>query len=79
MINLIGTVPDSADVLAIADAHLHLYGKSPRPGRKLGHVTVHAGSKKDLVERLAALPEFFQRSIFCLEAVSKASTGSARA
>jgi 5-(carboxyamino)imidazole ribonucleotide synthase len=79
MINLIGSVPDSADVLAIADAHLHLYGKSPRPGRKLGHVTVHAGSKKDLVERLAALPEFFQRSIFCLEAVSKASTGSARA
>jgi 5-(carboxyamino)imidazole ribonucleotide synthase len=79
MINLIGSVPDSADVLAIADAHLHLYGKSPRPGRKLGHVTVHAGSKKELVERLAALPEFFQRSIFCLEAVSKASTGSARA
>ncbi len=23
-------------------AHLHLYGKSPRPGRKIGHVNVVA-------------------------------------
>ena len=34
--------------LAIPGAHVHLYGKEPRPGRKLGHVTVladdvHAG------------------------------------
>jgi 5-(carboxyamino)imidazole ribonucleotide synthase len=26
--------------LAIEDAHVHLYGKGARPGRKLGHVTV---------------------------------------
>ncbi|MGE5409230.1 MAG: ATP-grasp domain-containing protein, partial [Syntrophothermus sp.] len=26
--------------LAAGSAHLHLYGKEPRPGRKLGHVTV---------------------------------------
>jgi 5-(carboxyamino)imidazole ribonucleotide synthase len=26
--------------LAVDGAHVHLYGKSPRPGRKLGHVTV---------------------------------------
>ena len=39
MLNLIGEVPDSAEVLAIRDAHLHLYGKSPRAGRKLGHVS----------------------------------------
>jgi 5-(carboxyamino)imidazole ribonucleotide synthase len=25
---------------AVPEAHVHLYGKSPRPGRKLGHVTV---------------------------------------
>ena len=40
MFNLIGTVPPSADVLRIPGAHLHLYGKEPRPGRKLGHVTL---------------------------------------
>jgi 5-(carboxyamino)imidazole ribonucleotide synthase len=26
--------------LAVPGAHIHLYGKGPRPGRKLGHVTV---------------------------------------
>lgn len=40
MINLIGSVPPSEVVLGVPQAHLHLYGKSPRPGRKLGHVTV---------------------------------------
>jgi 5-(carboxyamino)imidazole ribonucleotide synthase len=28
------------DALAMGDVHVHLYGKSLRPGRKLGHVTV---------------------------------------
>src|SRR5687767_2821915 len=39
MINLVGEVPDHASLLAIKDVHLHLYGKEPRKGRKLGHVT----------------------------------------
>lgn len=29
-----------AEGLAVCGAHVHLYGKDPRPGRKLGHVTV---------------------------------------
>jgi 5-(carboxyamino)imidazole ribonucleotide synthase len=40
MLNLIGVTPDAADVLGVPGAHLHLYGKEPRPGRKLGHVTL---------------------------------------
>jgi len=40
LINLIGRTPAPADVLAVPGAHLHLYGKEPRPGRKLGHVTL---------------------------------------
>ncbi len=40
MFNLIGSVPSAADVLAVPGAHLHLYGKEPRPGRKLGHITL---------------------------------------
>jgi 5-(carboxyamino)imidazole ribonucleotide synthase len=40
MVNLIGSVPVSEDVLRVLGAHLHLYGKEPRPGRKLGHVTL---------------------------------------
>lgn len=34
--------------LVVPGAHVHLYGKAPRPGRKLGHVTV-VGSDRDLV------------------------------
>jgi 5-(carboxyamino)imidazole ribonucleotide synthase len=69
MLNLIGEVPDSAQVLGIRDAHLHLYGKSARPGRKLGHVTMRAGSPEQLATRLSELPEFFHRPEFCLDAV----------
>jgi 5-(carboxyamino)imidazole ribonucleotide synthase len=40
LVNLIGTALRAEAVLAVAGAHLHLYGKDPRPGRKLGHVTL---------------------------------------
>jgi len=71
MINLIGEVPESARVLAIPSAHLHLYGKEPRPGRKLGHVTLRAPSFEQLVSRFASLPTFFQRPDFCLDGASR--------
>jgi len=67
MINLIGELPESADVLQIPNAHLHLYGKEARAGRKLGHVTVRADQAEKLEQRLATLPVFFHRSEFCLE------------
>ncbi len=66
MINLIGEVPQPAKVLAIPSAHLHLYGKEPREGRKLGHVTLRAPSFDQLTSRFASLPAFFQRPDFCL-------------
>ena len=40
MVNLIGSLPQRQNVLEIAGAHLHLYAKEPRTGRKLGHVTL---------------------------------------
>ena len=55
MVNCIGTMPDPAAVLAVPGAHLHDYGKAPRPGRKLGHVTVVADTPADLDTRLATL------------------------
>jgi 5-(carboxyamino)imidazole ribonucleotide synthase len=68
MLNLIGELPEPAEVLAVRDTHLHLYGKSPRAGRKLGHVTVRASSAEQLASRLAELPGFFHRPEFCLDA-----------
>jgi 5-(carboxyamino)imidazole ribonucleotide synthase len=38
--NVIGREPSHAAVLEIDGAHLHSYGKTPAPGRKLGHVTL---------------------------------------
>lgn len=52
MFNLIGELPDVPGLLAVEGAHLHLYGKSPRPGRKLGHVTVWAENDAVLTERV---------------------------
>ena len=40
MVNLVGAAPRREQILAIPQARLHLYGKEPRPGRKVGHVTL---------------------------------------
>jgi 5-(carboxyamino)imidazole ribonucleotide synthase len=40
MVNLIGRIPDAAR--SLEHGILHDYGKTPRPGRKLGHITVTA-------------------------------------
>jgi len=42
MLNLIGCMPPNTLELDPATAWLHDYGKSPREGRKLGHITVVA-------------------------------------
>jgi 5-(carboxyamino)imidazole ribonucleotide synthase len=55
MVNLIGGLPDPAAVLAVDGAHLHHYAKAPRPGRKVGHVTVSADTPDELDTRLARL------------------------
>lgn len=55
MINLIGTLPDTRAILAIPGAHLHLYGKQPRAGRKLGHVTAWAPDATTAEQRAAAI------------------------
>jgi 5-(carboxyamino)imidazole ribonucleotide synthase len=53
MVNCISTMPDRDQVLAVDGAHLHDYGKEPRPGRKLGHITVTAADEAALEQRLA--------------------------
>jgi 5-(carboxyamino)imidazole ribonucleotide synthase len=44
MVNLIGSAPPPETILALPDAHLHLYGKAPRPGRKIGHVNIRSAT-----------------------------------
>ena len=61
-----GTVWDSlaiAEYLAerFPEAHLHDYGKAPRPGRKVGHVTLRAASEGAFFERLPEWERAFDR------------------
>jgi len=55
MLNLLGTEPPLAELLAVPGARVHRYGKSPRPGRKLGHVTVLGRDLPEVRARLGAL------------------------
>jgi 5-(carboxyamino)imidazole ribonucleotide synthase len=73
MINVIGRIPDTAAVLQNRDAHLHLYGKAARSGRKLGHITLR-GSDDRLVRKRA---EELRRQI--AEPIAKHPTGGAPA
>ncbi len=52
MINIIGEKGDIQSLLELPYAHVHLYAKEERPGRKLGHVTVQADSYEELVWRV---------------------------
>ena len=59
MVNLIGKIPSLSEILTTPGAHLHQYGKEPRPGRKVGHITVlesespHFESSVEHLSRLA--------------------------
>jgi 5-(carboxyamino)imidazole ribonucleotide synthase len=52
MLNIIGNKGDINAIMALPYAHIHLYDKEERPGRKLGHVNVQADSYEELVWRV---------------------------
>jgi len=55
MFNLIGIMPAAST--EGGRVHLHNYGKKPRPGRKLGHITVLADSAAECDRELAKIRE----------------------
>lgn len=59
MLNIIGGEPDAPALLSIPGAHVHMYGKAPRPGRKLGHVTICGPDER----RTAELAELAARAL----------------
>ncbi len=52
MLNLIGSVPPLPRLLEVPECAVHLYGKDPRPGRKLGHITLRAADDAALHDRI---------------------------
>lgn len=55
IVNLLGQIPPLDRVLAADDAHLHVYGKAARAGRKVGHVTFNASDPTLVLERMKHL------------------------
>ena len=53
MVNLIGSAPATPALVALDGVHVHNYGKTPKPQRKIGHVTVTAATREQLIARLA--------------------------
>ncbi len=51
MINLIGEMPPRDKLLREPALHWHDYGKSPRPGRKLGHITISEATPRKRDQR----------------------------
>ena len=52
MINIIGTAPTLDRLAGLDGAAVRVYGKAPRPGRKLGHVTVTGDTVDDVRARI---------------------------
>ncbi len=70
MINIISEKGNIRAIMALPYAHIHLYGKEERSGRKLGHITVQADSLDELTWRvknvasyLPGSPEFIRNSL----------------
>ena len=58
MINIIGVHGPIQKVLETKNAHLHLYNKAERPGRKLGHITLTSNSIDELNKTIDSLKEY---------------------
>ena len=74
VVDLLGVLPDTRRILAVPDAHLHLYGKAPRPGRKLGHVTLRAASHAALAEKMQAIESLLESSVHPAERSATCAT-----
>jgi 5-(carboxyamino)imidazole ribonucleotide synthase len=58
MVNFIGEVPASDQIVALEGCHLHHYGKAFKPGRKVGHATLRCSDRaslEGLIDKVNAL------------------------
>ena len=64
MINIIGKLGDTNEVLNMPNTHLHLYDKQQRNNRKLGHINISANSQNQLDNSIKKLRHFLPKSFF---------------
>ena len=61
MVNIIGQTGPTEIALKMDNAHLHLYDKSEREGRKLGHINLTADSEAELNQSIEQLKDFLPK------------------
>lgn len=61
MINIVGEIGPIEEVLKIPKTFLHLYDKTARSGRKLGHINLVADSEEELFELFNQLQAFLPK------------------
>lgn len=64
MVNIIGCDDIDNGLLGLDNSHLHLYGKTVRAKRKMGHINVVADSHQNLGASLLALTKFLPMTHF---------------
>ena len=64
MINIIGCDDFSTDLLSITNCHLHLYGKTVRAKRKMGHINLTGQSYGELAELMTTLAKYLPMAHF---------------
>ncbi|HWU68908.1 MAG TPA: 5-(carboxyamino)imidazole ribonucleotide synthase [Stenotrophobium sp.] len=62
MVNFIGDAPATSELAKFADLHIHHYGKTPKPQRKVGHATLLANDDASLQDALARLGALVART-----------------
>lgn len=57
MVNFIGGLPLDHELLKLENTHLHLYDKTPRKGRKVGHATLRCDNHQQYIETLEKIAD----------------------
>ncbi|WP_367154437.1 5-(carboxyamino)imidazole ribonucleotide synthase [Methylomonas sp. HYX-M1] len=62
MVNFIGGLPETSQLLNLPNVHLHLYDKAPRKGRKVAHATVRCDQAESFRDTLETLENLAKRT-----------------
>ncbi|MGO1298345.1 MAG: 5-(carboxyamino)imidazole ribonucleotide synthase [Vibrio sp.] len=64
MINILGEDTLPPELMAMEGCHIHWYGKSQRPGRKMGHINLTADYPGQLQRKLCEIAKYLDKEAF---------------
>jgi len=76
MVNCLGEMPDKAAVATVANTYQHDYQKTPRAGRKMGHITITAATADQIEQRLDELKNAAPQLFVEIDGSANRTTGA---